>query len=625
MRFARSILMIAFLLSACGPVPQAEPSPVEIATAFPSASPTPAPMRAPLLRMAVLGDIQTYNVWTLFDGTGGDYWTHVARWEYWPRLFRLAPRSLAFERVFAAAPPSSFEFDGETYTATVTLREGQLWSDGSTFSAEDVAFTVNTALGFELSGHWRAYYNPQILVHAEAQDDLTVKFTFRSQPGVADWGYGVLQGPIVNKSFWEGKVTQAGVLLPDDELRGQIQQLVKREAEVRVQLDEYDLRLSAMNNQTREYETLSREADRIRREWNSLTGNLRVSREKYSQQVSAAQAALFNLDGEGEPTLGTWIFERASGKTFENRVNPDASPLPWFDSVVYITFTDQRAAADALTRNDVDLLLTKDGLSPDLASLLTENRDVTVSIAPTSSARFLAINQRNPYLAQKPLRQAIACLLDPGSMPAELARAATSLDSFVLNDFWRNPDARLPCAGQDADARRESAGKLLSGVNIAPLVLLAPATKEDATRAGMAAWIAGVLNDNGIPVDLQFADMDTVIYAVYGKGDYDMAVLGWGLSKFPGYLCDWASEENPFGYYESRVVSMCAALESEPDFEKARGLVWDVQVTLTEDVPLIPLFVEVRYDAWRNLVFPFETILDGPGGSFGAPDFAIPR
>jgi ABC-type transport system substrate-binding protein len=115
------------------------------------------------------------------------------------------------------------------------------------------------------------------------------------------------------------------------------------------------------------------------------------------------------------------------------------------------------------------------------------------------------------------------------------------------------------------------------------------------------------------------------LYAVYGKGDYDMAILGWRLSKFPGYLCDWVSEENPFGYNGSRVVSGCEALASEPDLEKARGLVWDVQVVLAEDVPLIPLYVEARYDAWRNLDFPFGGILDGTGGLYGAPDFAIPR
>jgi ABC-type transport system substrate-binding protein len=578
-----------------------------------------------LLRIAVFGDVQRYNVWTLFDGTGGDYWTHAARREYWPRLFGLAPRSLAFEPVFAAAPPASFEFDGETYTATVSLREDQRWSDGSPFSAEDVVFTVSTAIGFELSGHWRAHYNPGILVHAEAGDDLTVKFTFRSQPGVADWGYGVLQGPIVNKSFWEGKVAQAGTLLPDDELRRRIQRLVERQAEVRAQLDDYDQRLSAMNNRTREYESLYREADRVRREWNSLVGNLRVAREEYSQQVAAAQAALFDLDDEDEPTLGSWSFERATGNVYANRVDPDASPLPWFDSLEYITFPDQRAGMDALVRNDVDLLLTTDGLAPDLASLLREDQDVTVSVAPTSSARFMAFNQRNPFLAQKSLRQAIACLLDPGAMSAELAGTAMGLDSFVLNDFWRNPEARLPCAGDEAGARREAARTLLSGMNIAPLVLLAPAAHIDPVRAGMAGWIARVLNENGIPVELQLTDMDTVLYAVYGKGDYDMSMLGWRLSRFPGYLCDWGSEGNPFGYRGSRLVSVCETLESEPDLEKARGLFWDAQVVLTEEVPLIPLYVEIRYDAWRNLVFPFEGILDGPGGLYGAPDFVIPR
>ena len=627
MRFARFTLITVFLLSACGPAPQAVPSPVvtEAATEFPLATPTPAPQRAPLLRIAVLGDVQRYNVWTLFDETGGDFWTHAARWEYWPSLFRLAPQSLAFEPLTAAALPASFDFNGETYTATISLREDQHWSDGSPFSAEDVAFTVNTVIGFELSGHWRAHYNPQNLTHAEAQDEVTVRFYFSSQPGVADWEYGVLQGPIVNKSFWESGVAQAGTLLPDDELRGQIQKLQERQAEVGAQLDEYDQRLAAMNNRTREYESLSREAERVRREWNSLVGNLRVSHEKYSQQVSAAQAALFGLDDGGEPTLGNWSFARTSGKIFENRVNPVATPLPWFDSVDYITFTDQRAAAEALEKNEVDLLLTQDGLLPESVSLLRENEDITLSVSPTSSARFLAFNQRSPYLAQKPVRKAIACLLDPAAMPADLAGAAYGLNSFVLYEFWRNPDAQLPCAGQDAEARRESAKKLLSDVNVAPLTLLAPAAKIDPARAAMAEWITSILNENGIPVELQLTDMDTVLYAVYGKGDYDMAILGWRLSKFPGYLCDWVSEENPFGYHGSRLVSGCEALASEPDLEKARGLVWDVQVVLAEDVPLIPLYVEARYDAWRNLDFPFGGILDGTGGLYGAPDFAIPR
>jgi ABC-type transport system substrate-binding protein len=210
-------------------------------------------------------------------------------------------------------------------------------------------------------------------------------------------------------------------------------------------------------------------------------------------------------------------------------------------------------------------------------------------------------------------------------MPDELAGEAYSLDSYVLYEFWRNPDARFPCAGRDAEARRAGAKKLLSGVNVAPLTLLAPAAKIDPARAGMAEWITIILNENGIPVELQLTDMDTILYAVYGKRDYDMAILGWRLSKFPGYLCDWASEENPFGYHGGRVVSVCEALASEPDLEKARGLVWDVQVMLAEAVPLIPLYVETRTDAWRNLVLPFEGILDGTGGLYGAPDFAIPR
>ncbi len=86
--------------------------------------------------------------------------------------------------------------------------------------------------------------------------------------------------------------------------------------------------------------------------------------------------------------------------SFENQVNLD-TPLgkPWFDNVSYITYPDESAAVDALLNNEVDLILSPDGLSPNAVSQLENKPGVLLSRNITRSARFLAFNHTNPFLA----------------------------------------------------------------------------------------------------------------------------------------------------------------------------------------------------------------------------------
>ncbi|MBM2578016.1 ABC transporter substrate-binding protein [Jannaschia sp. Os4] len=60
---------------------------------------------------------------------------------------------------------------------TVTLREGVTWSDGETFDADDVVFTVNMALeNEEITAREAATLREQV-ASVEKVDDLTVRFT----------------------------------------------------------------------------------------------------------------------------------------------------------------------------------------------------------------------------------------------------------------------------------------------------------------------------------------------------------------------------------------------------------------------------------------------------------------
>ena len=166
------------------------------------------------------------NVWQLFDreASGATYADYALRTEYWPRLYHLAPQDSSFQPYAAEGLPSEVTQDGGLYSASVKLRPNLKWTDGSPFTAEDVAFTVNTALAFELGYDWSAYYPREYLDHAEAVDPSTVKFFFKQKPNVGVWQYGMLQGPVVQKAFWESTVNDAAKLLPSETLRTDLDQ-----------------------------------------------------------------------------------------------------------------------------------------------------------------------------------------------------------------------------------------------------------------------------------------------------------------------------------------------------------------------------------------------------------------
>jgi ABC-type transport system substrate-binding protein len=103
-----------------------------------------------------------------------------------------------------------------------------------------------------------------------------------------------------------------------------------------------------------------------------------------------------------------------------------------------------------------------------------------------------------------------------------------------------------------------------------------------------------------------------------------MALLGWQVSEYPGYLCEWFGDGNPFGYHSDRLRSACEALDSTSDLAAAQKQVYEIQSILAQDLPFIPLYSGVTYDAYRNIAYPFDSVPGGLSGVYGAPSLAIP-
>jgi len=649
--------LFVVLSASCAPGAAPAPGPVPASPAVPSATAVP---HAGEIRFALIGSVTPSNVWTLFDAKGYSYNNYAVRSPYWPRLYQLSIPERNFETMAASEMPSPFQQEGAFYTATVPLRSDLKWTDGTPFTAEDVAFTVNTALSFQLGFDWHDFYDPDFIDHAEALDGQTVKFYFKKQPNVGVWQYGALQGPIVQKQYWSARASVSAALLPASDLAAQIASLGAQAADLQSRINSVNSNIAKLSSTSSGYIQGLADLRGLQASLNQTDTALAKAQSQYLSAMAAARQSLYALDDQGEPTLGDWMPAGGQDGVWLNKVNP-AHPFtrPAFDRAAYRIFQSENDALAALQRGEVDSILESGGLSSGAVGDLA-NGSISLVQNSTYIDYFLAFNLRNADLSKAVFLQALACLTDADEWAQEHPDAPIALAPRLLpsgDSLWSNPDAEIPCRGDDLAARAnqivprlKSAGyswdketKLLPGEVLQPtavpgwqglkrpdgsplpgLRLLAPDSGTDPVRAGIAASLADRLRFFGIPVELQLTDPEALNYAVFSSHQYDLAIVGWQVSEYPAYYCDWFKDGNPFGYHSDRLQSACEELSSTSDLSDARQDLYVIQSILAQDLPFVPLYSGIAHDAYRNIKYPFDRLLGGLSGIYGAPSLAIP-
>jgi ABC-type transport system substrate-binding protein len=267
-----------------------------------------------------------------------------------------------------------------------------------------------------------------------------------------------------------------------------------------------------------------------------------------------------------------------------------------------------------------------------------------IARSSTAGARFIVINPSNTALSDPSLRQALSCALDRASLAASLD--AVALDSFVLPEAgkWKNPEASPTCSyetfarsavkalkvagyrwAREPSERAPGEGLLLpDGSSFPPLTLLAPAREVDAQRASAAHQIELNFAQLGIHLSVKSSSPEDIRYAVFSTGDYDMALLGWQLSDYPAYLCEWFEASGPFAVQDDRLGQACRSMSSTADLDTARQSAYQVQAVLMQDLPFIPLYQVQESEAYRGFSYPFQSTLGGLSDLYGAPGLAIP-
>ena len=638
------ILLVTLMLLACTREVVKEvvvtavpgPTPTETAISAPTPEPeSPAPEAADkVYRIGIAEDLTTTNYWT-YLGPDGTVWNGYVLGGGKPALYGYSAQRFDWVPSLAVDFPSPLTeetIDGQTYwTTELSIREGVMWSDGSEVTANDFVFTSHTASDLELTGSWPSIVDTDYFDHAEAVGSYGLKIYFKQKPGLARWQFGLAFMPILSRSYWEPVVAearQAGDITEQQKL----------------------LYAHVPDNEP------------------SAGGYIFGQWERGAFAEKAGNPDYF-FTGTEVAQYANGAYESAKPGVYEFRAfgEPESEPVlsyvegPYAESTIYSIYGSQDAAVLALKKGDIDFMLNPLGLSSGLQEQLSGEDGLTTVENSSDGVRYLGFNFRKAPMDNKEFRQAVATLIDKEFL-VDTVLQGVAIPMYTMvpegNGAWYNPDVPLIGKGLSRQERIsnavdllksagftweeepvvsedgqfiESPGKGLTMANgepVPPIEIMAPSAGYDPLRSTFAIWIERWLNEVGIPVRANLTGFNVIVDRVFNQQDFDMWILGWGLSSFPDYLENFFHSRhsqleghNPGGYNNPEFDRLADQLLAETDIEAARQQVFDMQAFLADDLPYVVLFDTPVVETYRSdrIEFPYTEQWGGIQNSSGMP------
>ena len=606
---------------------------VVTATPPPAPPPTPVPpAQAKVWNIGMPEDITTINIWSILgpDSTAYNFYALLNRY---PALYGLSDQRFDWIPALADGFPTEIVEEGGFFTSTVKLHDRAQWSDGASITADDVVFTIQTALELELPGNWASNVDANVIDHVEALNPTTVKYYFKNRPGLSRWQFGLSVQNITAKHFWEPLVEEAKLagatmeerqqalfgIVPEDEPTGGEMVFVKWEKGAFVEVRANDLYFFK-DSTVIEY-----------------------ANGAYEEKGQTYSAGPYYGDASGDVVLE---FTRG----------------PHADSVIFSTYSDQDAAVLALQAGEIDYMLTPLGLQRGFQERLAKEPGVSVVANAPNGIRYLGFNLRKAPMDIKAFRQAVATLIDKEFVTATVLQGVADAAYTMVppgNGAWYNSEVPEIGKGLSREERINAAVKLLKdagftwdvepawdsesigavnpegqglrapdGTLVPDMTILAPSAGYDPLRSTFAIWIERWLREAGIPVTAQLKGFNVIVPKVFDEQDFDMWILGWGLTVFPDYLNDFFNSEraelgdlNAGGYSNPEFDNLGNQLVAETDIDNAREQAFRLQELLADELPYVVLLTTQILEPVRsNVQFPFDEVMDGIQNYFQSPN-----
>lgn len=231
-----------------------------------------------------------------------------------------------------------------------------------------------------------------------------------------------------------------------------------------------------------------------------------------------------------------------------------------------------------------------------------KNPDFKVVKSPGSVYQYLAFNLKDPILAKKEVRQAIAYAIDRDRIIRDLQRGfATKTDSMLAAGHWARPD-NLPTYNYDP----AKAKQLLAKAGYPHGFNLSLKTSTDAEANLRAQAIQQMLKEVGINVQIQSNEMSTFL-ADIGKGNFQLYSLSRnGIQDPDFYYVIFHSRNIPpegqnRGYYNNpRVDQLIMDGRSTFDRTKRKPMYEEIQTIVADELPYLSLYMQTNVTIMRK-------------------------
>ncbi len=542
--------------------------------------PAAAPVAAsgsPILKVGVLEEPKSLNLWLATD-----VWSsRVIRMIYEP-LYVREPKNLDLVPWLAAEMP---EYDPQAQTYTIKLREAK-WSDGSQFTADDVAYTAWLIQAFKIPLYYDLWDN---VAKVEVLDARKVRFTLTGP--LATFVSRTLATPIVQRAQWEAiaeKASQADK--PLAKLReGKIAKPIGTGPFMLVQQQSGVL----MHLQSNPHY------------WGRGQTIAGIPLGPHIQGVllkvfGTADAAILGLRKGDIDFYWNGILPGYLGELKDNK---EITLYHGKKSALYFLGFNLRRPpmSDPAFRQAVATLVDKDFI---VERILQGAGEAMTSVVPEGNTYFH--NSKCQTWGQ-------------GLSKEQRIKAAYEILK-AAGYTWKTPPVNAQGQVQKAEIMSGP-----GGVNLEELTILTPPSDYDPNRAMAGMMIQEWLKDLGVPVSARPMAFNAMLQQVKNRHDFDLFVLGYGrLNLDPDYLRTFFTSSqdksggwNMSGYRNPKYDELATRSEEEMDPAKRRAILHEMQMIISLDIPYLPLYNPSLVEGARSDRFSgWVEMVDGIGNNW---------
>jgi peptide/nickel transport system substrate-binding protein len=526
-----------------------------------------------ILKIGFQEDIKTLNYFK-----AKDIWSHKVLDNIYESLYVYSPETYKITPWLAEGQP---KIDKENLTADVRIRSGIKWSDGTDFTVDDVIFTAQIFIDYDIPGldsFW------EFVESIEKLDENTVRYHLTELR--ATFIHGTMMLFIKPTHIWKPIIESA--------VAGKSGKSATA---------------SILNINPTESQTIGT-GPYILKEWNR------------NQFISLTENPDYHMKGK-----------RIQGNVKQYRIGP------YVNGILYRIFRSNDNALEALKKEDIDYISWE--ILPEMIPTLEDEAGINLIENEENSMYYLAFNLRKAPFRNKGFRQAMAWLIDRNYIRDKILKGygdamvsivpegnasfhnSNVLDYGTIEELTRKRREEIARdILQNSGFSWDEDGNLLDsrGNTLNPIQILTPTADYDPIRSICGFIISEWWSAVGVPVTSRPVSFGELLDRTFTERDFDVFILGWSLDVFPSYLRDFfhstqdePNGNNPTGYKDIEYDKASTEFINETDIADQIAKARELQSIIAEECVYIPLYTKRIIEAYSTRFEGWISQLNGIG------------